>query len=233
MDDDLQHDPRYLPAMLEALEQGRDVVYGRFRSKQQSLWKNLGSWFNGKVAEWVIDKPPGVYLSPYKVIRGELAREISRYPGPIPYVDGLLLQATSNVASVDIEHRKRFAGTGNYGLARSIGVWLRLAFAFSVLPLRLVALLGVFFACLAMLLVVATVAYRLSRPEDFGENAVGWASLIVTQLFVAGIQMIFFGVIGEYVGGTYLTLARKPQAAIGAILNAELPEAVPDPHPRP
>ncbi|HEX8117044.1 MAG TPA: glycosyltransferase family 2 protein, partial [Pyrinomonadaceae bacterium] len=69
MDDDLQHHPKYLPAMLGKLEEGADVVYARFRGKRQKLWKNAGSWLNGKIAEWVLGKPKGVYLSPYKVIR--------------------------------------------------------------------------------------------------------------------------------------------------------------------
>src|SRR2546422_691766 len=51
------------------LDEGADVVYADFRRKRQKAWKNLGSWLNGKVAEWVLNKPRGLYLSPYKVIR--------------------------------------------------------------------------------------------------------------------------------------------------------------------
>ena len=68
MDDDLQHHPADLPALLAKLDEGLDVVYADFRIKHQAAWKNFGSWFNGKVAEWVLDKPKGIYLSPYKVI---------------------------------------------------------------------------------------------------------------------------------------------------------------------
>jgi undecaprenyl-phosphate 4-deoxy-4-formamido-L-arabinose transferase len=225
MDDDLQHDPGYLPLLVEKIEAGFDVVYARFGAKHHALWKNLGSWLNGKLAEWVLEKPRGLYLSPYKAIRGALAREICDYAGPFPYVDGLLLQATSSIESIDVEHRERYAGTGHYGLMRSIQVWTRLAFSFSVLPLRLVAISGACLAGLAMLLVVATIVYRLASPEAFDEYAVGWASLIVVQLFVSGIQMIFFGIIGEYLGRSYLTLAHKPQAAIATVLNGEIPSS--------
>ncbi|MCH2172672.1 glycosyltransferase family 2 protein [Myxococcota bacterium] len=219
MDDDLQHDPADLPRMLEELSRGYDVVYAKFRRKKQARWKNAGSWFNGKVAEWVIDKPSGIYLSPYKVVRSDVAREICRYSGPVPYVDGLLLQVTSRLSSIDADHHDRFAGTGHYTFFASVAVWLRLAFSFSVLPLRLVSLLGVGLAGVAMVLVLATVYYRAVYPDDFGDFAVGWASLIVTQMFVGGIQMVFFGVIGEYVGKSYLTLTNKPQAMIAEVLN--------------
>ncbi|HEY3134647.1 MAG TPA: glycosyltransferase family 2 protein, partial [Blastocatellia bacterium] len=49
MDDDLQHDPRDLPALLDKIEEGADAVYADFRTKRQKLWKNVGSWLNGKV----------------------------------------------------------------------------------------------------------------------------------------------------------------------------------------
>ena len=230
MDDDLQHDPRYLLSLVKRIEEGCDVVYATFRSKQQALWKNLGSWLNGKVAEWVVAKPKGLYLSPYKVLRGALAREIASFQGPFPYLDGLILQATANLGSVEVEHRERYAGTGHYDLRKSIQLWTRLAFSFSVLPLRWIAVLGTVLAGIAMALVVATIFYRLTAPEEFGEYALGWASLMVTLLFVSGIQMIFFGIIGEYLGRAYLTLARKPQATIASVLNGELP---PEPPARP
>ena len=83
MDDDLQHDPADLPAPAgEARRRGPTSSTPTSGVKHQAAWKNLGSWFNGKVAEWVLDKPPGVYLSPYKVIRREVAELICRYDGP-------------------------------------------------------------------------------------------------------------------------------------------------------
>src|SRR4051794_12107431 len=90
MDDDLQHHPRFLPGMVARAEQGADVVYADFTSKKQKLWKNLGSWANGKLAEWLLYKPRGIYLSPYKVISRDIADAISTFTGPSPYVDGLL-----------------------------------------------------------------------------------------------------------------------------------------------
>src|SRR5262249_21147915 len=110
MDDDLQHNPADLPALMARLDDGADVVYAAFRVHRQRAWKRLGSWLNGKLAEWVLDKPPGIYLSPYKVLRREVAELISLYHGPFPYVDGLLFQVTRNFATVVVEHHPRHAG---------------------------------------------------------------------------------------------------------------------------
>lgn len=219
MDDDLQHHPKFLPILLDKMKEGADVVYAKFRTKRQRFWKNAGSWLNGKIAEWVLDKPKGIYLSPYKVIRGEVAEAVCDYPGPTPYIDGLLFQVTSRISEVPVEHYPRFEGRGNFTFLRSAGVSARLAFSFSVRPLRLMSWCGFLLALLAILLTVTVVCYRLCFPEQFPPEAMGWASLMVAILFAGGLQMIFFGALGEYVGRTYLLVSRKPQTAAGKVLN--------------
>jgi undecaprenyl-phosphate 4-deoxy-4-formamido-L-arabinose transferase len=221
MDDDLQHHPRDLPALLDRIEEGADVVYADFGVKQQKLWKNFGSWFNGKVAEWVINKPKEVYLSPYKIIRREVVEQICNYDGPDPYIDGLLFQITSRVSQIPVEHHPRYAGQSTYTFWKSLRVWARLAFSFSARPMRLVSWFGFAFATLGLLLAVLVVLYRIFLPEDFSPNAVGWASLMVALLVLSGIQMLFFGILGEYTGRTFVRVNNKPQAAIREVINRD------------
>ena len=225
MDDDLQHDPADLPALLARLEQPGpdgippDVVYADFRRMRQAAWKNLGSWFNGKVAEYVLDKPRGLYLSPYKVLRREVAELICRYDGPEPYVDGLLYLATARFAWVLVEHHPRYAGRGNYDFMRSVAVWARLATGFSVRPLRLVTWCGLALGALGGLLAAIVIIYRLAAPEQFAAAVAGWASLMVGLLVIGGVQMVFLGVLGEYVGRTHTAVGgKKPQATIRAVI---------------
>ena len=217
MDDDLQHDPKDIPSLVAELEAGFDVVYAQFRKKRQKVWKNLGSWLAGKLAEWVLSKPKNIYLSPYKVFRREVAELICNYHGAEPYIDGLLLQVTSRITQVPVEHRRRYSGKSTYTLWESIRIWTRIAFSFSVKPLRLVTVLGLAFSLLGLLLGVAVILYRLASPESFPETAAGWASLIVAVLFLGGIQMIFFGILGEYAGRTYLRVNDQPQTAIRTV----------------
>ncbi|MFY9611328.1 MAG: glycosyltransferase [Blastocatellia bacterium] len=220
MDDDLQHHPGDLPALLARIEEGFDVVYAEFRAKKQRLWKNVGSWFNGRVAEWVINKPRDVYLSPYKIIRGEVAKMICGYEGPDPYIDGLLFQVTARITQIPADHHPRYAGRSTYTFWKSLRVWARLAVSFSAKPLRLVTWFGLLCAAFGLILAVAVVVYRLRWPEDFTTETVGWASLMVALLVVGGIQMMFFGVLGEYTGRTFLNVNRKPQSAIREVLNS-------------
>jgi undecaprenyl-phosphate 4-deoxy-4-formamido-L-arabinose transferase len=225
MDDDLQHNPADLPALLARLEEPDhngippDVVYGDFPVKRQTAWKNLGSWFNGKVAEYVLDKPRGVYLSPYKVLRREVAELICHYDGPDPYVDGLLYQVTGRFARVPVEHHQRYAGRSNYNLMRSVAVWARLATGFSVRPLRLVTWCGLALGTLGGLVAAVVVGYRLAYPEHFAAAVAGWASLMVGLLVIGGVQMVFLGVLGEYAGRMHTAVAgKKPQATIRVVV---------------
>ena len=219
MDDDLQHDPKYLPALMKKTEEeGADVAYADFGRKRQKLWKNIGSWINGKIADKVLWKPKDVYLSPYKVIVREVVDLICNYSGPKPYIDGLLFQATWRMTSIPVEHFPRYAGRSTYSVLKALEVSARLIFSFSVKPVRLVTWCGLVMALLALLAAGAITLYRLLLPEDFPAAAVGWSSLMVVFLLVSGIQMTFLGILGEYAGRAYLLVNRHPQTSIRTVI---------------
>jgi undecaprenyl-phosphate 4-deoxy-4-formamido-L-arabinose transferase len=210
MDDDLQHAPSDIERLVEAVEKGADVCYAKFVEKRQKWWKNCGSWFNDKVANIVIGKPKGVYLSPFKAISAEVVREIVDYNGPYPYVDGLLFRVTHNITQIQAEHHRRYAGRGNYSLTRSIRVWLRLATNFSLAPLRLATYMGFIFAAIGLLSALYFSIRKVMNPE----TPLGWASTIVAVLVLGGIQLASLGLIGEYLGRIFIHLNKRPQYVI-------------------
>jgi polyisoprenyl-phosphate glycosyltransferase len=221
MDDDLQHSPADIPRLYAALAQsGADVVYAHFSTKRQAWWKNVGSWFNGKFAEWLIEKPADVYLSPFKIVRREVIDLVTTFDGPYPYVDGILFQVTDRFSSIPAEHHERFSGTSGYTVFKSVQTWGRLAISFSVRPLRLVTWMG-FLACfLGFLGAALIIVLRVVNPDEFAGQAAGWASLIVSALVLSGMQMLSLGLLGEYVGRTYANISRKPQAAVAETVAA-------------
>lgn len=222
MDDDLQHSPSDILSLRDACRAARaDVCYARFAEKKQALWKNVGSWLNGRVADRMIGKPPALYLSPFKAIRQEIVKELIRYDGPFPYVDGLLFSVTKNVTQIPVEHHSRFRGTGNYSLVRSLRVAMRLATGFSVFPLRLVAFLGFVIAALGFGLGV----YYVVQYFTAATIVQGWTTIVVLFLFVSGIILLSLGMIGEYLGRAYITINRRPQYTIGEIVRGK--EALP------
>jgi polyisoprenyl-phosphate glycosyltransferase len=213
MDDDLQHDPSDIVLLNKYIRCGFDVVYAHFEQKKQALWKNLGSWVNDRFAVLALGKPKNIYMSPYKAMRSEVAREVTKYAGPYPYVDGLIFAVTSNITQIPATHHPRFAGKSNYSLLKSVAVWLKLATGFSVIPLRMATLLGGIISLVAF--VLAT--YFVLQTLIWAQGPEGWASVIVAVLFIGGIQLIGIGAIGEYIGRIFITQNARPQFTVKEI----------------
>jgi undecaprenyl-phosphate 4-deoxy-4-formamido-L-arabinose transferase len=214
MDDDLQHDPADLPRLLRELHAGADVVYAQFRKKRHRLWKNLGSWLNGKTAEFLLGKPPGLYLSPYKILRREVAELVCRYQGPDPYIDALLLQVTSRISQIPTDHGERAHGASTYTFRKSGGVWARHVFACPAIPLRLATGCGLASLALGGLVGLGALVASLLHPR--GQGA-AWAMAVT--LFMGGVQLFCLGVLGECAGRTHRAISGSPQAAVRATRN--------------
>lgn len=210
MDDDLQHPPGQIGRLVEAILGGADVCYTRYRGRKHPLWKKLGSRFNDWVAGILLDKPRGLYLSSFKALSRDLVQEVIKYDGPYTYLDGLILDATRSIDVVDIDHQARLEGEGNYNLRRSISLWLRMATSFSILPLRIATLLGFFLSVASVIVGIIVVAQKILDPSI----AMGWTSLMAVLLLVGGVQTFCVGVLGEYLGRTYLRVNGKPQFVV-------------------
>lgn len=217
MDDDLQHDPADVPRILQALREGADLCYVQFEGRKHAMWKRAGSRFNDMVAARLLNKPKGLYLSPFRGFVRELGEEARRYQGPFVYLDGLLVQSTSHkhITTLIGQHHARSDGRSGYSLGKSISLWLQMATSFSIVPLRFVSLAGVLASCLAFLLAVVVLWQKLHSPA----MAVGWPSLIITILFMGGLQLLALGVIGEYVGRVLLNINNRPQYIVGRTTN--------------
>ena len=222
MDDDLQNPPEEVLKLYDhARLGGWDVVYTRYAEKQHEGWRNLGSRFANRVADTLLDKPKGLYLSSFRCMSALVVREVAKYRGPYPYVDGLIMQVTQRISSIEVLHLARAEGRSNYTLKRLIRLWLNLATNFSVLPLRLAIFAGIAMGILGFLLALLVVAEAMMSGTPSG-----WASSMTTMLLLAGVQFLILGVLGEYVGRAFLSANGKPQGVVREII-APRPEAAP------
>jgi glycosyltransferase involved in cell wall biosynthesis len=213
-DDDLQNPPEEgLRLWQEARRRHLDVVYGDYRTKQHAGWRNLGSRFANRTANSLLDLPARLYLSSFRCVSGPVARRVAEYQGPYPYIDGLLSQYTRSIGSLKVHHDSRQEGESGYNLRRLVRLWLNIFTSFSVMPLRVISLLGALLAFLGLLLTI--VLWLQSYHET---NAVpGWLSIISAILLFGGIQSLILGLIGEYVGRILLTVSGKPQSFVRTV----------------
>jgi glycosyltransferase involved in cell wall biosynthesis len=219
MDDDLQNPPEEVQRLLAfAQDTGKEVIYTYYDDKQHSSWRNLGSSFTNRVADFVLDKPKGLYLSSFRCISAFVVREITRYEGPFPYVDGLILQVTHDIDRLLVRHLARAMGHSNYTVRRLLRLWMSMFVNFSVMPLRISTMSGF------VLSVLGAVGGAMAVGEALSSGTPpGWASLFSAVLVLSGVQLMILGIIGEYLGRLYLTANGKPQSVVKGVLRSHPP----------
>ncbi|MGE3923033.1 MAG: glycosyltransferase [Lautropia sp.] len=223
MDDDLQNPTSEVVKLFEHARDGDwDVVYTYYAEKQHAAWRNLGSRFANRVADWLLDKPRGLYLSSFRCMSAFVAQAVTRYDGPFPYVDGLIMQVTQRIDRIPVLHLRRVHGRSNYTVRRLVRLWMNLFLNFSTMPLRISVVVGLALGTLGLLAFVAVVLEAILRAPP-----PGWASLMAGSLLVSGVQLVLLGVLGEYLGRLFLTANRKPQSLVREIVRpaAEQPVA--------
>jgi glycosyltransferase involved in cell wall biosynthesis len=210
IDDDFQNPPREIIKLLRKAEEGFDVVYTKYKVKDHNLFRNIGSRFNNMIAGYLLDKPSQLYLSSFKVLSMDILKEVIKYKGPFPYIDGLILRSTNSLASIETEHFVRAKGKSNYTFRKLISLYMNMFFNFSIRPLRILTVLGIIAFCTGFFFSVIFIVNKFLNPHE----PLGWTSLIVAILTLSGVQLIFLGLIGEYLGKQYLDQNKTPQWVI-------------------
>jgi undecaprenyl-phosphate 4-deoxy-4-formamido-L-arabinose transferase len=213
MDDDLQNPPEEVVRLFEHTRDGDfDVVYTYYAKKEHAAWRNLGSRFANWCADQVLDKPKGLYLCSFRCMSAFVVKQVLRYTGPYPYVDGLLMQSTKRIGTLLVHHLPRAEGRTNYTMRRLVRLWLAMLLNFSVMPLRLATMFGLVMSGIGILGFLAVLA-EAAR----GETPPGWASIMASSLLLGGVQFVMLGVVGEYVGRLFLTVNGKPQSIVRTV----------------
>jgi glycosyltransferase involved in cell wall biosynthesis len=208
LDDDGQNPPAEIIRMYEAIKTGNfDTVYGFYKEKRHHWFRNLGSRFNDTVANVMLKKPKDLYLSSFKIMNRFTVDQIITYKGAFPYIDGLIFRATQNIAQIPVEHKKREDGASGYTLKKLIKLWLNMFLNFSISPLRLAAIVGLFTAAASVPLIFLIIIDKIMNPQ----LTMGVPTILVAMTFFAGLQLLIIGLVGEYLGRMFLDHAGTPQ----------------------
>ena len=207
IDDDFQNPPESILTLVNYAESHQyDVVYSRYAQKQHHWFRNWGSWLVNTLTTYSIGKPRDLYLSSFKLIQRDIVDEINRYRGPYPYIDGLIFRITRHVGSVEVPHQNRVEGRSNYTARKLIGLFLNVFVGYSLWPIRVFSVVGIFLLGIGLLTGLLLLIGWLSnwlRPS--GMVIVVWA--IVVAL---GVQLLFLGVLGEYLGKLFMAYSGLP-----------------------
>jgi undecaprenyl-phosphate 4-deoxy-4-formamido-L-arabinose transferase len=229
IDDDGQQDPDDLLQMVRLLQSTQgDVVYGVYRHKHHPVHRQFLSWLSGQTARLLLGKPAELYLSSFKVMSRFVVDRITQYRGPFPYLDGLILQSTNRIFQVQVRHRSRLAGRSGYTFPRLMRLWMNMAVGFSILPLRLSLWVGLAAATISFILLIDILIEKLWLQQNL---PLGIPELIAALSFFSGLEFVLLGVLGEYLGRSFLTISGAPQYVIRSITESNS-RATPDQPPR-
>ena len=206
LDDDGQTPADEVDRLLDKLEEGFDAVYAKYDHKQHSTFRNLGSKLNERMTRMMLGKPAQLYVSSYFAVKRFVVEDMVRYENSYPYVIGLVLRATKNIANVTVNHRERETGVSGYNLKKLVGLWFNGFTAFSVKPLRIATALGGGSAVIGFLYGIYTIVKRVLNPDV----PMGFSSLMSALVFFGGMIMLMLGLIGEYIGRIYISLNNSP-----------------------
>lgn len=210
-DDDGQTPFNELPKLFEKIEEGYDLVEAKYATRERrSLFRKVGTLMNEGMATWLIAKPKGLELTTYWVTKRFVVDHMIEYPNSYPYLGGLMLRTTQNACNVDVTHRKRLSGRSGYSFKKMVELWLNGFTSFSVKPLRLMFIIGVFIAIIGFIYGIGIIISKIVNPNV----SAGYSSIMSLMLFMFGIVFFFLGLLGEYIGRIYISLNKAPQFVI-------------------
>ena len=225
MDDDLQHPPEEIEKLLAKLNEGFDVVYGAPADEQQASWRRLPSLLPKYIQAKVLGVPNASDISSFRAFWTHLRVAFQGYDGASPIFDVLLSWGGRRFGRVTVNHNARKEGRSNYNVWKLYqAAWLMIT-EFTLLPLRLVMLLGVL-GSLAGLIVFG---YTLVTYLILG-SLPGFPFLASTIALFSSAQLLALGTLGEYLARVHLRLTGRPSYVKKA--SAETSLAAPPAPPR-
>lgn len=224
MDADLQNDPADIPALLEKIDEGYDVVSGwRVARKDPFFSRRLPSM----IANWLISQVTGVHLHDYgcslKAYRREVVKGVQLYGELHRFIPALSSWMGVSVAEVPTRHHARRIGRSKYGISRTMRVILdlitvRFLLSYSTRPIQIFGGLGLASLSIGTLLGLYLTYVKLVLGQDIGSRPL---LLLAVLLVLVGVQLVAMGLLGELVVRTYYESQGKPIYVVREVLTRD------------
>jgi dolichol-phosphate mannosyltransferase len=212
MDGDLQDPPAVLPEMINAWKKGAQVVIAVRRSRRETGLRGLMLRTFYRVLGFLSDYPIPLNAGIFGLLDRQAVDAINRLTECNRYLPGMRSWVGYRTALVSYDRNERSAGSPKQSIWRLLRYGLDAIFSFSYKPLRLSLFFGLFTSLFAIAFGVLLIVCWTQRFGLFGQPGVppGYTTTIVSVLFLAGVQLISIGVLGEYIGRIYDEVKRRP-----------------------
>ena len=209
MDADLQDDINAVDAMVDAYHEGYEVVYG-VRSKREK-----DTFFKRETALMFYRLMSGMGVdivfnhADYRLMSSRVLQEFAKFKEVNLFLRGMVPLVGFKSTCVSYERHERIAGESHYPLKKMLALAFDGITSLSVKPIRMITFAGIFFFLLSLVGILWCVITAVS-----GHSVPGWASTACIVLMIGGIQSLFLGIIGEYIGKIYMEVKARPRYII-------------------
>ena len=207
MDADLQHPPELIGKLIEKWKEGYDIVYTIRKDLQNTgfVKKTTSKLFYrliNKISD--VDIPMGA--ADFRLMDIKVVNELKKFNESCLFLRGLVSWLGFKQAGIEYMVQNRQVGESKYSLKKMVSFALQGITSFSIVPLRASIIAGLFISFLSFLYTI----YALFDKFFFKTTVPGWTSILISVLFLGGIQLIFLGVIGEYLGKMFIETKNRP-----------------------
>lgn len=210
VDADLQDPPEVLSQMLDRVEEGYDVIYGISSSRRdppvRKLMFNLYYFFMDRLSSFKLPKHAGIFA----VMRRPVVATLLTLPERNRWIPALRAWVGFKQLGFSYQKPARFAGREAQSFSKLFKMGMDAIFSFSYVPLRLATYLGLAVSFFSFVVIIDVLYAKLV----VGTAILGWASPLVSTLFIGGVQLLILGIIGEYLGRIYDEVKQRPTYVI-------------------
>ncbi len=217
LDADLQNPPEEIPRLIEAIGAGNDVVGGWRGERQDHAYRKAASRLHNRLTSFIVGVPMHDYGCMLRAYRRHIVDTVIECDEKAAFVPALANSFAKRVAEIPVSHAGRAAGKSKYNLLSLATLSLNLITGFSLIPIQALSLVGIGIFILDALFALALFAHRLIYGSQ-QEGAV-WMLFAVLFLFV-GFIFLALGLIGEYVGRTYIEVRHRPTYVVRTVHGA-------------
>jgi polyisoprenyl-phosphate glycosyltransferase len=221
MDADLQDEPESIPLFLARYAEGYDVVYAQRTRRKEPLLLRACYFLFYRLAASVSTIRLPLDAGDFGLFSRRVVDLLRRMPERQRYLRGLRAWAGFRQVGVPVERAARNAGESSYGARKLLALAFDGIFAFSVVPLRAATLVG----ALAVLVAVLFSIYQLFARFFLAHQPRGFTALILALTFLSGVQLLFLGIIGEYLGRVYEEVKARPLYVVQRVVRRDGPVA--------
>ena len=208
MDADLQHPPSLIPEMISKWKEGYDIVYTqRLEEKEISFFKRCSSSFFYSIMNKLSDVKLDPGSADFRLVDQRVAEIIRNTNESNLFIRGFVSWMGFRQYRITYHAASRHSGKTKYSFRKMISFALNGITSFSIKPLRFSIVMGMLISFFAFIYAMYAVVLYMFFPE---RAVAGWASVLVSVLFMGGIQLLFLGVLGEYLGKLFMQSKNRP-----------------------